>query len=208
MINSAASGNVCPKWFGESVVEKSNGSVRLRGADESTLQECGKLQIWLRNGNRLRRYDFHVVEVTKPIICVSCLYENGIEAPRETTHQILHEVKGAAEAVMQDEGSKKSCVQLKDCKKLSKFTQSHAYELKIHKSHAYEQESHQINKSHAHEQEIQKLSCVRAGDSQHSQRSCVRAGESQNPCEERGLTVTICGLCAVLTSCFYQDEFL
>ena len=40
MIDSGASVNVCPKWFGES--EKSDGSDRLRGAD-------GKRPIWLRN---------------------------------------------------------------------------------------------------------------------------------------------------------------
>ena len=68
MNDSGASVNVCPKWFGESVLEKSDGSVRLRGAD-------GKRQIWLRIGNHLRRYDTHVVEVTKPILSVSYLRE-------------------------------------------------------------------------------------------------------------------------------------
>ena len=34
-----ASVNVCPKWFGESVLEKSDGSVQLRGADGRTLQD-------------------------------------------------------------------------------------------------------------------------------------------------------------------------
>ena len=65
MIDSGASVNVCPKWFGNSVLEKSDGSVQPRGADGRTLQDYGKRQIWLKIGNRLRRYDFHVVEVTK-----------------------------------------------------------------------------------------------------------------------------------------------
>ena len=33
MIDSGASVKFCPKWFGESVLEKSDGSVQLRGAD-------------------------------------------------------------------------------------------------------------------------------------------------------------------------------
>ena len=33
MIDSKPSVNVCPKWFGESVLDKSDGSVQLRGAD-------------------------------------------------------------------------------------------------------------------------------------------------------------------------------
>ena len=100
-----------------------------------------KRQIWLRVGNRLRRYDFHVVEVTKPILGVSYLCENGIE-----THlarqpllkygerhepfikkggvfvkaQIVHEVKGAVETVMQDERSQKSCVRAENSPKFTK----------------------------------------------------------------------------------------
>ena len=38
MIDSEASVNVCPKWFGESALEQSDGLVRLRGADGRALQ--------------------------------------------------------------------------------------------------------------------------------------------------------------------------
>ena len=54
IIDSGAPVNVCPKWFGESVLEKSDGSVQLRGADGRTLQDYGKCQIWLRIGEAFR----------------------------------------------------------------------------------------------------------------------------------------------------------
>ena len=79
MIDSGASVSVCPKWFGESVLEISDGSVQLRGADGRTLQDYGKRQIWLRFRNHLRRYDLHLVEVTTPILSVSHLFEKGLE---------------------------------------------------------------------------------------------------------------------------------
>ena len=85
MIDSGESVNVFPKWFGESVLEKSDGSVQLRSADGRTLRDYGKRHIWLKIGNHLRQYDFHVVEVAKPVLSVSYLCENGIETPRETT---------------------------------------------------------------------------------------------------------------------------
>ena len=69
---------VCSKWFGESALEKPD-DVRLRGADGRTLQDYGRRQTWLRIGNHLKRYDFHVVDVTKPILSVSYLCENRIE---------------------------------------------------------------------------------------------------------------------------------
>ena len=37
-------------------------------------------QIWLKFCSQTKRYDFHVVDVTKPILSVSCLCENGVEA--------------------------------------------------------------------------------------------------------------------------------
>ena len=77
MIDSGASVNVCPKWFAETVLEKSDGSVELRGADGRTLQDYGIRHIRLRIGSRLRQCDFHVVEVTKQILSVSYLCENG-----------------------------------------------------------------------------------------------------------------------------------
>ena len=44
MIDSGASVTVCPTWFGESVLEKSDGSVQLRGADGRTLQDYVKFK--------------------------------------------------------------------------------------------------------------------------------------------------------------------
>ena len=48
MIDSGASVNVCPKWFGKSTLQKSDGSVLLRSAVGRTLQNYGKRQIWLK----------------------------------------------------------------------------------------------------------------------------------------------------------------
>ena len=53
--------------------------VRLRGADRKPLQEYGKRQIWLEIGGQTKRYDFHVVDMTKPILSVGYLCENGVE---------------------------------------------------------------------------------------------------------------------------------
>ena len=63
MIDSGASVNVFSKCFGKSKLEQSDGTIRLRGADGRPLQEHGKRQ----------------VDVTKPILSVSCLCENGVE---------------------------------------------------------------------------------------------------------------------------------
>ena len=49
MIDSGASDNVCPKWFGNSKLEQSDGATCLRGANGKPLQEYGKRQIWLKN---------------------------------------------------------------------------------------------------------------------------------------------------------------
>ena len=44
------------------------------------------VKFWLKIGNNLKRYDFHVLEVTKPILSVSYLCEHGIEnTPRKRT---------------------------------------------------------------------------------------------------------------------------
>ena len=48
-------------------------------ANGKPLQEYGKRQIWLKICGQTKRYDFHVVDVTKPILSVSCLCENGVE---------------------------------------------------------------------------------------------------------------------------------
>ena len=48
MIDSGAPVNVCSKRFGKSALEKSDGSVRLRGADGRLLQNYGTRQILLR----------------------------------------------------------------------------------------------------------------------------------------------------------------
>ena len=79
MIDCGASVNVCPKWFGNSKLEQSDGATCLRGANGKPLQEYGKRQIWLKICGQTKRYDFHVVDVTKPILSVSCLCENGVE---------------------------------------------------------------------------------------------------------------------------------
>ena len=79
MIDSGASVNVCPKWFGNSKLEQSDGATFLSGANGKPLQEYGKRQTWLRISGQTKRYDFHVVNVTKPILSVSCLCEQEIE---------------------------------------------------------------------------------------------------------------------------------
>ena len=79
MVDSGASVNVCPKWFGNSKLEQSDDGTCLRGANGKPLQEYGKRRIWLKICGQTKRYDFHVVDVTKPILSVSCLCENGAE---------------------------------------------------------------------------------------------------------------------------------
>ena len=64
MIDSGASVNVCPKLFGKSMLQRSDGATRPRGADGKPLQEFGKRQIWLKIDGQTNRYDFHVVDVT------------------------------------------------------------------------------------------------------------------------------------------------
>ena len=78
MIDSGASVTVCPKWFGNSKLEQSDVATCLRGTNGKPLQEYGMRQIC----GQTKRYDFHVVNVTKPILSVSCLCEHGVE-----THQ-------------------------------------------------------------------------------------------------------------------------
>ena len=80
MIDSGASVNVCPKWFWNSKLEQSDGATCLRSANgRKPLQEYGKLQIWLSICGQTKQYDFHAVNVTKPILSVSCLCEQGVE---------------------------------------------------------------------------------------------------------------------------------
>ena len=86
IIDSGASVNAGPQWFGESALENPDGSVRLRGADGRTLQDHRKRHIWLRIGNHLKRYEIHVVDATKPILSVRYLCDNGIgNTPCEAT---------------------------------------------------------------------------------------------------------------------------
>ena len=70
---------MCPKWFGNSKLEQSDDATCLRSANGKPLQEYGKRQIWFKICGQTKRYDFHVVDVTKPILSVSCLCENGVE---------------------------------------------------------------------------------------------------------------------------------
>ena len=79
MVDSGAFVNVCPKWFGNSKLEQSDDAICLRGANGKPLQEYGKGQISLKICGQTKRYDFHVVDETKPILSVSCLCENGEE---------------------------------------------------------------------------------------------------------------------------------
>ena len=79
MVDSGASVNVCPKWFGNTKLEQSDDATCLRGANGKPLQEYGKRRIWLKICDQTKQYDFHVVDVTKPILSVSCLCENGAE---------------------------------------------------------------------------------------------------------------------------------
>ena len=71
MIDNGASVNVGPKWFGKSKLQQSDSTTRLRSADGNSFQEYGKRQIWLKIGSQTKRYDFHVVDVTKPILSES-----------------------------------------------------------------------------------------------------------------------------------------
>ena len=49
VVDSGASVNVCPKWFGNSKPEQSDDATCLRGANGKMLQEYGKRQIWLEH---------------------------------------------------------------------------------------------------------------------------------------------------------------
>ena len=46
---------------------------------ENRSRMYGKRRIWLKICGQTKRYDFHVVNVTKPILSVSCLCEQGVE---------------------------------------------------------------------------------------------------------------------------------
>ena len=76
MIDSGVSPKVCPKWFGNSKLEQSDGANCLRGANGKPLQEYGKRRICLKICGQTKQYNFHVVDVTKPILSASSLCEN------------------------------------------------------------------------------------------------------------------------------------
>ena len=151
MFDSGASVNVCPKWLGESVPEKSDGSIQLGGADGRTLHDYGKRQIWKRIGSHLRQDDFHVVEVAKSILSVSYLCENGIEThlAREpfskygekhepllktsgvyfVKAQIVHESQGYSRVMRTSSKLTKLCVRARD-------SQMSCARARDHKTHA------------------------------------------------------------------------
>ena len=79
MVDSGASVNVCPKWFGNTKLEQSDDATCLRGANGKPLQEYGKRRICLKICGQTKQYDFHVVDVTKPILSASSLCEHGAE---------------------------------------------------------------------------------------------------------------------------------
>ena len=56
MIDSKASVNVCPRCFGDSKLQQSDGATCLRGANGEPLQEYGKRQIRLRTCGQTKRY--------------------------------------------------------------------------------------------------------------------------------------------------------
>ena len=131
VIDCGASVNVCPKWFVKSKMQQSDGATRLRSADGKALQENGKRQIWLRIGGQTKRYDFHLVDVTKPILSVSYLSEHGDETHparqpflkfgdgheplirRGGASFVMAQTVNAVETLTQDD-SGKSCVRAED----------------------------------------------------------------------------------------------
>ena len=168
MIDSGASVDVCPKWFGNSRLEQSDCATCLRGANVKPLQQYGKRQICLRICGQTRRYDFHVVNVTKPILSVSWLFEHGVETHLAKKsflrfgdgHEPLirkggvYFVKGQTVNAVEDmtrdksqercvraDGSENHAYKLKDCR-------IHVYRLMGCKIHAYELTDGQ--KSHAY----------------------------------------------------------
>ena len=162
MIDSGASVNVCPKWFGKSKLQQSDGATRLKGVAGKPLQKNGERQVWLKIGGQTKRYDFHVVHVTKPILSVSYLCEHGAETHlakqpflrsgdgheplirRGGVYFVKAQMVNAAETVTQDE-SEKSCVRAEDSQKCCVRA------------------------------EDSQNRCVRAEDSQNAQNRCVRA---------------------------------
>ena len=147
MIDSGASVNVCPEWFGKSTLQKSDGPVLLRDADGRSLQDYGKHQIQLKIGHNLKKYDFHVVEVTKPILSVSYLCEHGIE-----THLAREPFPKCGDR--QEPLIKRNGVYfVKAARVRAEDSQNQTYKQKIHKSGAYELK---IHKSGADELKIHK----------------------------------------------------
>ena len=80
MIDSGASVNVCPKWFGTPSCNSLMVRTCLRGANGEPLQEYRKATDLVENlRSDENGDDFHVVDVTKPILSVSRLCEHGVE---------------------------------------------------------------------------------------------------------------------------------
>ena len=169
--------SLCLKWFGKSKLKQSDGVFCLRGANGKPLQEYGKRQICLRIGGKTKRYDFHVVDVTKPILSVSYLCEHGI-ATHLAEHPFLRfgdereplirkggvyfvkaQTVNAVETMIQDEPEKR-CVRAEYSQSRcvrAENSQTDADELKIRKIQkrdAYELKIHKIG---AHELKIHKI---------------------------------------------------
>ena len=179
MIGSGASVNVCPKWSSTFKLQQSDDATRLRGADGKLIQKYGTREIWLKIGGKTKRYDFHVVDVTKPILRVSYLCEHGVETHlaedpflrfgdgheplirRGGVYFVMAQTVNAIEAVTQYE-SEKSCVRPEDSQKWCvRAEDSHNRCVRAEDSQVW---------------------CVRAEDPQNSQKRCVRAEDSQNRC--------------------------
>ena len=110
------------------------------------------------NRKQPEKYDFHVVEVTKPILTVSYLCENGMET--HLAREPFLKCGDRREPLIKRNGVyfvKAACVRARD-------SQNHAYDQKINKIGAYEQEIHKsgadqlkIHNTHVYELKILKI---------------------------------------------------
>ena len=209
MIDSGASVNVCPKWFGNSKLEQSDGATCLRGANGKPLQENGNRQIWLRFCGQAKRYDFHLVNVTEPILSVSCLCEQGVETHlakksvlrfgdgheplirKGGVHFVKAQTVNAVENTTRDksqerceraDGSEKSCVQADGLQK--SCVQADGLKNSCVQADGLKMSCVQadgLQNSCVRADERSEKSCVRADG--RSEKSCVRAdGRSNKSC--------------------------
>ena len=202
MVDSGASVNVCPKWFGNTKLEQSDGATCLRGANGKPLQEYGKRRIWLKIGDQTKRYDFHVVDVTKPILSVSYLCEHGAEThlAKESflrfgnEHEPLIRKGGVyyvkvqtVNSCVRADGSTKqnSCVRADECRKTSVRADGSTENSCVRADGSTENSSVRADgsteNSSVRADGLKQNSCVRADGS--TENSSVRAdGSTKNSC--------------------------